>query len=581
MATSRVSSHSQPGRMADSNPSNKTRILAQFEADHLSTLVTNRQRAPPDPESSLKRLRHLRDNNQLAATSVLLVIQDNAGTYELIVKDRKTGDICEVFPLDEITSPIYKESNDPTDRFSNLLMFNVNAGWKPGIGPEQHEMHIFQILKVAAHVVVEALKADYSQTPQPSNHHHHHHHHHEKQAESVQDFEELESRISKRSVKQESAPIIQPSRQEYQRSTVVAPTSDTTSDEGTQELESRARIGSDSNDLDIVQMDMSNKKALIDAEILLLNMCFDDIESYVGHIVRLNRARSTSSLNKPTVDDNVSVAASDEKKKKKKRLVFRKRSTTKPKERDLPKVLSNTSISSEVEVAISDEELVDLFEKIKFSIVLLARLQGFVSEPNPPLLTHRLFTILHQPVDFVRDLHTGKPELARRVVAPLFPAEAIRLIRDSLIEPEVSMWHELGDAWCIPREQWHEDVPIYIPLFKCGFRPNPDQYHFSLFKKVDNTTVNDSESVRSKTASVSSVPAEFASNAEYYQFLVQRRAHFAKVKRDFVAENTQELSLKAGEYVEVLDSSRNWNRLRNRKGMEGYSPYTVLDFNVP
>ncbi|VDN21742.1 unnamed protein product [Dibothriocephalus latus] len=38
--------------------------------------------------------------------------------------------------------------------------------------------------------------------------------------------------------------------------------------------------------------------------------------------------------------------------------------------------------------------MVDLFEKIKFSIILLARLQGFVSEPNPPLLTHRLFTIL-------------------------------------------------------------------------------------------------------------------------------------------------------------------------------------------
>nr|VZI43688.1 unnamed protein product [Spirometra erinaceieuropaei] len=474
MATSRVSSHSQPGPMADSKLSNKPRILAQFEADHLSTLVTNRQRAPPDPESSLKRLRHLRDNKQLAVTSVLLIIQDNAGTYELIVKDRKTGDICEVFPLDEITSPIYKESNDPMDHFSNLLMFNVNAGWKPGIGPEQHEMHIFQILKVAAHTVVEALKADYSQTPQPSNHHHHHHH--TKQAESVQDFEEVESRISKRSIKQESAPIIQPSRQEYQRSAAAAPTSDTTSDEGTQELESRARVGSDSNDLDSVQMDMSSKKALIDAEILLLNMCFDDIEGYVGHIVRLNRARSTSSLNKPTVDDNVSVAASDEKKKKKK---------------------------------------------------------------------------------------------------------PIRLIRDSLIEPEVSMWHELGDAWCIPREQWHEDVPVYIPVFKCGFRPNPDQYHFSLFKKVDNTTLNDSESVRSKTTTASSVPAEFASNAEYYQFLVQRRAQFAKVKRDFVAENTQELSLKAGEYVEVLDSSRNWNRLRNRKGMEGYSPYTVLDFNVP
>ncbi|VDN12342.1 unnamed protein product [Dibothriocephalus latus] len=82
------------------------------------------------------------------------------------------------------------------------------------------------------------------------------------------------------------------------------------------------------------------EKSLIDAEILLLNMCFDDIEGYIGHIVRLNRARSFNSLNKPTVDDNVSISGGDDKKKKKKKLIFRKRSTAKPKEKDLPKVLS-------------------------------------------------------------------------------------------------------------------------------------------------------------------------------------------------------------------------------------------------
>lgn len=552
----------------DNRPPSKPHILAQYEAEHLSTLVTHRNRAPPDPESSLKRLRHLQANKQMSVTSVLLIIQDNAGCYELVVKDKMTGDICELFPLDEITSPIYKESNDPTDRFSNLLMFNVNASWRPGTGSDQHEMHIFRILKVAAHVVVDALQSDHSHTPQHSNHH-------RKPTEVVQDFKpEEEPRVSKRSVKQESAPNIQPPRQDY-------PHSDTTSDEGTHERDSHAPTESDTNEIDSVQGDLPYKKSLIDAEILLLNMCFDDIEGYVGDIVRLKRARSVSSLNKPTVDDNVSIAAGDEKKKQKKRFIFKKRSTAKPKDKDLPKVFSNTSISSEVEIVISDEELVDLFEKIKFSIILLARLQGFVSEPNAPLLVHRLFTMLHQPVEFVRDLQTGKPELARRVVQPLFPAEAITLIRDSLVEPEVTMWHELGDAWCIPREQWKEDLPVYIPLFKCGFRPNADHYHYSLFKKMDHMTAHESESVRSKKTSVASMPAQFATNAEYYQYLLQRRAHFAKVKRDFLAENSQELSLKAGEYVEILDSSRNWNHLRNRKGMEGYAPYTLLDTNVP
>ncbi len=52
------------------------------------------------------------------------------------------------------------------------------------------------------------------------------------------------------------------------------------------------------------------------------------------------------------------------------------------------------------------------------------------------------------------------------------------------------------------------------------------------------------------------------------------------MKRDFLAEGEQEISLKAGEYVEVVDSSLNWNRLRNRKGADGYAPYTILDYNV-
>ena len=50
--------------------------------------------------------------------------------------------------------------------------------------------------------------------------------------------------------------------------------------------------------------------------------------------------------------------------------------------------------------------------------------------------------------------------------------------------------------------------------------------------------------------------------------------------RDFLAESDQEISLKAGEYVEVLNDSLKWNHLRNRRGVEGYAPYTILDYNV-
>nr|CUU98291.1 hypothetical transcript [Hymenolepis microstoma] len=67
---------------------------------------------------------------------------------------------------------------------------------------------------------------------------------------------------------------------------------------------------------------------------------------------------------------------------------------------------------------------------------------------------------------------------------------------------------------------------------------------------------------------------------EYLAYLRRKGARVARVTRDFVAESEQEISLKAGEYVEVLNDSLNWNQLRNRKGVEGYAPFTVLDYDV-
>lgn len=85
-------------------------------------------------------------------------------------------------------------------------------------------------------------------------------------------------------------------------------------------------------------------KALIDGEIVLLNMCFDDIESYVGHIYKLQRARCQNSARIDVADDNISVAGVDKKgkEKKKRRFIFKKR-TNSPKSKskqDMPHVTS-------------------------------------------------------------------------------------------------------------------------------------------------------------------------------------------------------------------------------------------------
>ncbi|KAM7533010.1 hypothetical protein Aperf_G00000127608 [Anoplocephala perfoliata] len=509
------------------------RIYWEHEAEHLSTLVTSATKPPPDPESSLRRLHQLAANKQLTITPVKLILREHKFKNELLITNFTTGDVCECIPLEDIITPIYKESNDPTDSYNNLLMFNVNASFNSKTGPPQHEMHIFQCVSAPAHEIVDAMTAV--------------------QADSM----DLEMYSPDQYGDRPSAKPYAPNSQEVSENGVEA----------------------------TLTSQQMRDKALIDGEIVLLNMCFDDIESYVGHIYKLQRARGQNSSRADVADDNISVAGVDKKgkEKKKRRFIFKKRSgLSKSKSTEnIPRVTSNTSLASEVEIPISDDELIDLFEKIKFSIILLSRLQGYVTEPNPPLLTHKLFSMMRQPIDFIRDPVTNEPEMAKKVISPLFPEAAIKLILNSLIEPELSMWRELGNGWCLPKEQWEIDVPTYIPHFRCGFKPQPDQYHYTLFDQPppkQTSTVEGLQSRPSKTK-LSIVP-DMQSRAEYLNYLRSKGAKVARVTRDFLAESDQEISLKAGEYVEVLNDSRNWNHLRNRKGVEGYAPFTILDYNV-
>lgn len=501
----------------------------EYEAEHLSTLVTSATRPPPDPESSLRRLRQLADSKQITVTPVKLSLREHKYKKELLVTNITNGDVCECIPLEDIITPIYKESNDPTDPYNNLLMFNVNASLSNKSGPSQHEMHIFQCVSAPAHRIVDTLI--------------------EIQANLQDDLHMSEQYLEQ--------PTFESNPQSNQQ----------VSDNGLDSLLTPQQL---------------REKALIDSEIVLLNMCFDDIESYVGHICKLQRARCLNVGS--ATDDNVSVAGVDTNGKSKKRRFFFKKRTESQKEKskqNMPRVTSNTSINSEVEIPISDDELIDLFEKIKFSIILLSRLQGYVIEPNPPTLTHKLFSMMRQPIDFIRDPVTNEPELAKKVISPLFPEAAIKLILNSLIEPELSLWRELGNGWCLAKEQWEVDVPTYIPQFKCGFKPQPDQYRHTLF---------DQPPAR-KSSTINGMPSRFSranlnmeqgiqSHDEYLAYLRRKGARVARVTRDFVAESEQEISLKAGEYVEVLNDSLNWNQLRNRRGVEGYAPFTILDYDV-
>ncbi|XP_055900793.1 epidermal growth factor receptor kinase substrate 8-like protein 1 isoform X3 [Biomphalaria glabrata] len=65
-------------------------------------------------------------------------------------------------------------------------------------------------------------------------------------------------------------------------------------------------------------------------------------------------------------------------------------------------------------------------------------------------------------------------------------------------------------------------------------------------------------------------------NAAYYEELRRTDAMIYEAVHDRPGKNTKELSVQKGDILQVLDSSKNWWKLRNYKGLIGFAPYTIL-----
>ncbi|KAK7477569.1 hypothetical protein BaRGS_00031174, partial [Batillaria attramentaria] len=65
-------------------------------------------------------------------------------------------------------------------------------------------------------------------------------------------------------------------------------------------------------------------------------------------------------------------------------------------------------------------------------------------------------------------------------------------------------------------------------------------------------------------------------NVAYLQELRRTGASAYEVLHDRQGKNQKELTVQKGDYLQVLDSSRNWWKVRNYKGETGYCPYTIL-----
>ncbi|KAL0271511.1 UNVERIFIED_CONTAM: hypothetical protein PYX00_008583 [Menopon gallinae] len=173
-------------------------------------------------------------------------------------------------------------------------------------------------------------------------------------------------------------------------------------------------------------------------DVTILNHCFDDIEKFIA---RLQHAAAAS------------------------RELERRRRNRKSKKKDLGDGMLTMRAKPPPEV-----EFVDVFQKFKLSFNLLAKLKAHIHDPNAPELVHFLFTPLALIVDASHDTHYG-PNLPAKVVSPLLTREAVNLLINCVTSKETELWHSLGDAWLISRDQWKGFVTPYHPVFMDGWSP--------------------------------------------------------------------------------------------------------------
>ncbi|XP_054281539.1 epidermal growth factor receptor kinase substrate 8-like isoform X2 [Macrosteles quadrilineatus] len=168
-------------------------------------------------------------------------------------------------------------------------------------------------------------------------------------------------------------------------------------------------------------------------DVAVLNHCFDDIEKFIA---RLQHAAAAS------------------------RELERRKRNRKSKRKDMGDGMLTMRAKPPPE-----SEFIDIFQKFKLSFNLLAKLKHHIHDPNAPELVHFLFTPLALIVDASHDTHYG-PNLPSKVVSPLLTQEAVNLLINCVTSKETELWHSLGDAWLIPREQWKGYAPApYHPVY--------------------------------------------------------------------------------------------------------------------
>ncbi|KAI7803200.1 epidermal growth factor receptor kinase substrate 8-like protein 1a isoform X2 [Triplophysa rosa] len=280
-------------------------------------------------------------------------------------------------------------------------------------------------------------------------------------------------------------------------------------------------------------------------EVELVNHCFVDMERFMARLQQTAEARSI--LHQQT------------------RKKSRKKSSKKKKELD-------DDLLTQKAAPPSEQEFVDVFQKIKYSFCLLDRLKTAISEPTSEELLHHVFI----PLDLMVKT-TGGPKLAATVSSPALTSGAISLLQHTLNGQEKALWTSLGHYWTLPYSQLSEIVPQYTPVFLDGWHPNTTDAYGQLIEDPIESQHKHEALIQTQQV-IDQAHQDMPQEHERMEdSMPPPEDRMYRCSYDFVARNSSELSVLHGETLEVLQSSKRWWKCRNNYGEVGFVPHNILE----
>ncbi|TRY59814.1 hypothetical protein DNTS_035241 [Danionella cerebrum] len=265
---------------------------------------------------------------------------------------------------------------------------------------------------------------------------------------------------------------------------------------------------------------------LAQREVELVNHCFTDVESFMARLQQTAEAKNVLEQRKS-----------------------KKKSRKKKNKKEDDGVLVQTA------TAPSQQEFVDIYQKIKYSLCLLDRLKMLISEPSAEELLHHVFIPLQLMVKT-----TGGPVLAASVSSPALTSGAISLLQQTLNEQEKTLWMSLGPNWTLPYSQLSDAVPQYAPVFLDGWQP--------LATDPNGQPFEDPIELQHKLEAL----------AETQKIIDQARLTINQGHEEMDgSQPPHEERMYSCSYDFVLESSKRWWKCKNNYGQIGFVPSNILE----